>query len=152
MDLIYRHPPSDGELWQGDRYDVEAPTEKPDVVVLMACEYQPSIEKEGRVRYVIHSPIDDSLAPDPREVKLAREVAARVADHVAKGRRVLVTCNMGLNRSGLVSALALRRLGFGPGRALQCVRKARAEAAKRAGKPCALANPTFAKLALSRSG
>lgn len=58
---------------------------------------------------VVYAPQDDDFEnPPPREVlrlaiKAGRIVAARLADK----RKVLVTCNQGKNRSGIVSALGL---------------------------------------------
>jgi protein-tyrosine phosphatase len=92
-------------LWQGSK-----PPEGPalqragfDVVVLCAQEYQPAAPAFPDVR-VIHAPMDDRPhVPVPEAHKAAQAVAA----HVRAGRRVLVTCFMGWNRSGLVTALAL---------------------------------------------
>ncbi|MFC7493973.1 MULTISPECIES: protein-tyrosine phosphatase family protein [unclassified Nocardioides] len=64
------------------------------------------------------------------------DVAARqVAEAVAGGRRVLVRCSGGLNRSGLVVAGALVRMGHRPDDAIALVRAARG--------PWALTNPGF---------
>jgi hypothetical protein len=63
------------------------------------------------------------------------EVAERVADAVRDDRRVLVRCSGGLNRSGLVVASALVRLGRTPDEAIASVRAARG--------PWALTNPGF---------
>ena len=63
------------------------------------------------------------------------ELAAVVADAAAEGRQVLVRCSGGLNRSGLVVASALRRMGHDPEDAIARVRKARG--------PWALTNPAF---------
>lgn len=73
----------------------------------------------------------------PDEATLARvgEAATLVADAVRDGRRVLVRCSGGLNRSGLVVATALIGLGRTPGEAIALVRAARG--------PWALINPAF---------
>lgn len=63
------------------------------------------------------------------------ELATTVADAVAAGRRVLVRCSGGLNRSGLVVALALVRAGHDVDDAVALVRAARG--------PWALTNPGF---------
>lgn len=63
------------------------------------------------------------------------EAAEQVADAVRDGRRVLVRCSGGLNRSGLVVASALVRLGHQPAEAITLVRAARG--------PWALTNPGF---------
>jgi protein-tyrosine phosphatase len=63
------------------------------------------------------------------------DLADRVAAAVADGDRVLVRCSGGLNRSGLVTAAALVRLGSEPDGAIALVRRARG--------PWALTNPVF---------
>ena len=74
-------------------------------------------------------------ALDPATALRVDEVAERVADAVRDGRRVLVRCSGGLNRSGLVVASALVRLGSTPDQAIAAVRAARG--------PWALTNPAF---------
>ena len=67
-----------------------------------------------------------------------------MADTARTGRRVLVRCQAGYNRSGLVVALALMRLGFTGQDAVARVRIARG--------PYALSNPHFlARLVLEDS-
>jgi len=74
-------------------------------------------------------------AIDPATGVRVDEVAGRVADAVRDGRRVLVRCSGGLNRSGLVVASALVELGRTPDEAIALVREARG--------PWALTNPGF---------
>lgn len=76
---------------------------------------------------VVACPLDDSERPISRaELSLAEETAARVATAVYRGRRALVTCMQGRNRSALVAALVLRRLTRCSGRrASEMVRTAR---------------------------
>jgi protein-tyrosine phosphatase len=66
-------------------------------------------------------PMEDD---DPVDSKV-REVAAFVASLVRSGRRVLVHCTEGLNRSGIVVARALVELGWGPAEAIERVRTQR---------------------------
>ncbi len=64
----------------------------------------------------------DLLGADATEVaRLARLAADRVRD----GRRVLVRCQAGLNRSSLVAALALVDLGLAPQDAIDRIRDGR---------------------------
>ncbi len=58
---------------------------------------------------VIYAPNDDDFEnPPSREtLRLALQAGRRVAVRLAEGRKVLVTCWQGKNRSGLVSALGL---------------------------------------------
>lgn len=63
------------------------------------------------------------------------ELAERIAAEVDAGRRVLVRCSGGLNRSGLVVATTLVEQGRTPEEAIALVRAARG--------PWALTNPGF---------
>ncbi|WP_200944857.1 MULTISPECIES: dual specificity protein phosphatase family protein [unclassified Nocardioides] len=102
-----------------------------DLVVSLATRpgYGPS---EG-VEHVVLRLADAAI--DPATGARVDEVAGRVADAVGDGRRVLVRCSGGLNRSGLVVASALVRLGSTPDAAIGAVRAARG--------PWALTNPGF---------
>ncbi len=73
------------------------------VLVLCAAESQPSAHRFPGIK-VIYAPMHDS-AHVPADV--AGPAAERVARYVRRGKRVLVCCAMGWNRSGLVTALAL---------------------------------------------
>lgn len=98
-----------------------------DHLVLCAMEYQldpglfPGVE-------VLHAPMnDDGSAMTPDEMRIAVRTAAKVINRLGAGRRVLVTCRAGRNRSGIVSALALC-LGppkFSPQKAVLQIRAAR---------------------------
>lgn len=108
-----------------------------DVLVLCAKENQDASFYEGVT--VIFAPGDD----DPRPHRLAhfidgwKEAGLQVAEHVKAGRTVLVTCMAGLNRSGIVTALALRELtGWKGSKIVEHIQNRR---------PTALCNVTFAK-------
>lgn len=73
--------------------------------------------------------------PDAGASLVLAGLADTVADAVRSGRTVLVRCSGGLNRSGVVVASALIRLGRTPDEALAEVRAARG--------PWALTNPGF---------
>lgn len=81
------------------------------VLVLCASELQiPAVHFPG-VEVFHVSLEDDSSKPvaDPEWVAIER-VARRVMRRLRAGRRVLVTCAAGLNRSGIVTAAALHYL------------------------------------------
>lgn len=114
-----------------------------DMVVLCARELQVSPETFPGVR-VLHAPNDDSVALPLTKEKL--RIAVRAADDVVRviqaGGRVLVTCAAGLNRSGLVSALALHRLyGWAGDECVRTVRAKRIASKRHPGK--ALSNAEF---------
>lgn len=107
-----------------------------DVIISMA---QPVIPYEHQQVY--HFPIRDVLFAHEmnRLFHEKVETASRIAaDAVSESKRTLVSCNAGLNRSGLVVALALRKLTDCTG----------IEAAERvqAKRPGALYNGNFIKL------
>lgn len=110
-----------------------------DVLILTAIEYQPKSFSFPGIR-VFHAPFDDGLI-DSYTLRTATSSAHFVANCIQYGKRVLVTCNQGRNRSGLVTALALVQLGIPPRKAIQKIRQARGSDA--------LSNPYFVKAILA---
>jgi hypothetical protein len=106
-----------------------------DVLVLCAqpSEYKLTYGVSGREFYahfpglqVIGCPLDDSEErPDYESIKNAFLVAREVAHSIRRGRRVLLTCMEGRNRSAFVAALALHDLSGRSGP--DCEEKVRAE-------------------------
>jgi len=93
-----------------------------DVVVLAAEEYQPDLPGYE----VMHVPLDDSgPPPSPADRARIRAAAHQIAAHVRAGRRVLVTCWQGRNRSGVLSGLALVELGLPRARAVGRIQRYR---------------------------
>ena len=110
-----------------------------DVVVLVSKEYQPA---HGEIQGVIvrRFPFDDSLHPTDTDFRTAWAAASAVTDDIMRGRRVLVTCNMGRNRSALVAALALHMVtGMSGADALKAVQARRVDLLG----VRALSNPAF---------
>jgi hypothetical protein len=104
------------------------------MLVLAAIEHQPSARRFPGVA-VLHAPLDDHLDPMTlEEVLLIRVMGQLVAEHVAGGGAVLVTCQAGLNRSGIITAAALCQLGLSPRQAVRQIRRQR---------PGALRNHSF---------
>jgi protein-tyrosine phosphatase len=104
----YTYLTSDGRLAQGSMppQGVHLPF---DVIVLAAMEYQPELPGHE----VLHVPLDDSGPPPTRhERRLIRDNAHRIARRLRAGKRVLVTCRQGKNRSGVLAGLALVHLGL----------------------------------------
>jgi rhodanese-related sulfurtransferase len=77
-----------------------------DVIVLCSSGYQPPAAHYPGV-IVEHFPFDDAPRLSSRELRVPVQAARRVGHHLGRGRRVLVTCQMGRNRSAFVAALAL---------------------------------------------
>ena len=81
-----------------------------DVIVLAAMEFQ-DVDLPGYE--VIRVPLDDSGPPPSLEEQaIIRQTASRIARRVRAGKRVLVTCHQGRNRSGVIAGLALVDLGL----------------------------------------
>jgi protein-tyrosine phosphatase len=111
-----------------------------DVIVLCAMEYQPPAQLFPGTE-VIHVPLDDApgRAMSKDEITAAVEAGERVARRLRAGRRILSSCQMGLNRSSLVAAIALHVVyGMSADEIIQRIRRARGT--------WALSNPNFEKL------
>ena len=81
-----------------------------DVLVLCAAEWQEALAYEGVE--VICAPGEDDDRPRglARFIDVWKDAARQVATHQAHNKNVLVTCQQGWNRSGIVTALALQEL------------------------------------------
>lgn len=96
-----------------------------DVLVLCAEEYQPRSTQFRGLHAVLHAGIDDAV-PSERELERAINAAIRTNVHIDRGRRVLVTCMAGLNRSALTCALVLHlRYGLDGREVVEAVRQRR---------------------------
>ncbi|GAB3262402.1 protein-tyrosine phosphatase family protein [Nocardioides dilutus] len=106
-------------------------TDEFDLVVSMTTRegYGPEEGVEHHVARMADAGVDAVIAAR------VDELAGIVAEALGAGRRVLVRCSGGLNRSGLVVASSLVRLGHAPDDAIALVRRARG--------PWALTNPGF---------
>ena len=110
-----------------------------ETVVLAAEEFQPPAERFPGVR-VIHFPLDDGpQAWSTEQLAALRRLSGWLAQQVQAGRRVLVTCQEGLNRSGLIVAATIMRATGRP--AAEVVRLLRS---RRSG--WVLCNDTFVEL------
>ena len=100
-------------LWQGP-YPPEGDTVSLagfQVVVFCAQECQPEPHWFPGVE-IIQAPNEDNPRREitASELKIAVKAARKVATAIQERRPTLVTCHMGWNRSGLVSAIALHLL------------------------------------------
>ncbi|MFD4655471.1 protein phosphatase [Kitasatospora sp. NPDC058444] len=85
------------------------------------------------VEHIVREVPDAPLAPG--QLLAVQEAAELTAAAVRRGRRTLVRCHSGYNRSGLMVAQALVGLGFESGEAVRLVRERRS--------PWALNSPVF---------
>jgi protein-tyrosine phosphatase len=115
-------------LWQGARlspgsYDFN-------VIVFGANEWQPKANKfPGST--LIYAGLSDVPKPTAKSMKEAVAAATAVAAAYEEGKTIIVTCGQGYNRSGLVTALALRMLGYESEEAIALIRKNRGRSALR---------------------
>lgn len=94
-----------------------------DVIVLAAIEHQ-DINLPGYE--VLRVPLDDSGPPPSMSDRLLiRRTAREIAQRIRAGKRVLVTCHQGRNRSGVLSGLALVELGLPRERAVRRIQRYR---------------------------
>jgi hypothetical protein len=133
--------PIAGNLWQGGPPpEGTALAEQGfDMLVLCAEEHQPSSSQFPGLT-VVRAPNDDrpkGPPPTADEVLIAHLAAKTVAKSLFKGRKVLVTCMQGRNRSGLVSGLAMVMLGESAAPVIQRIRERRENA---------LTNPYFVEI------
>jgi protein-tyrosine phosphatase len=117
-------------LWQGSKPPVGVIVKSRGFTHLVLCARELQLPKEMFPGVqVIHAPNDDhpDYGPLDREKLKTAVVAARqVAEAIRNGGKALVTCAAGLNRSGLVSALAMHFLyGWSGDQCVDRVRKKR---------------------------
>lgn len=106
-------------------------------LILCAQEYQPPGDLFPGVN-VIHAPNNDCDTLTKDQLSSAIRAARQAANAVRAGQKVLITCYLGWNRSGLVSALTLYFLTKWPG--WRCVQQVKAY------REGGLGNPYFVKL------
>lgn len=140
---VYEHPVSKGVLWTGgtaDNQDMSyfrhhfnpAVGWEPDItlyafdaVVTLYAPASPADWFVSERRFAIYDGSLSNWSDDQYE-----ELADLVADthrRVVKGQVVLVRCQAGINRSGLVTALVLMRLGHTAQEAIDLIRSKRSQ-------------------------
>lgn len=112
-------------LYQGGVINQMSTTEGFDVVVsLIPYDLDDWLQcHDGGER--IDIPMFDS--PDLANADELRDIASIIADCVGQGQRVLVRCEAGLNRSGLVVALALMAMGMDARSSIDLIREKRSK-------------------------
>lgn len=127
-----------GKLWMGGTLDARyggswpAPLQNGELDAVINLEYDADHGLPDRL-FKLHWPIEDGPLPN---LQILESVVYTVVHLIEEGERVLVHCSAGLNRSGLVSALALIDLADITGdKAVEVIRMCRG--------PQALCNRTF---------
>lgn len=123
-------------LWVGSVPPLDRDLPDFDVLVLCAKEVQPKTVPFQRQLYRV--PIPDATLTQ-YETNLALIGGKRVAESLRRGRRVLVTCYAGRNRSALVASLGLGLVTrMTPAQIVALMRERR--------HPDALSNPHFVEI------
>lgn len=136
------------DMWMGGMYFGPqmtpcAPDGQFDVVVSMAGRGAMATRANNPdvIQHLFY--IDDGQL-GPLEMQYVMEAAQLVSEYWAEGDKILVRCNMGLNRSGLIVALALIDHGNEAQKVIDRIREKRS--------PNALCNEWFIKYILDFPG
>jgi hypothetical protein len=100
-----------------------------DTLVLCAMEYQPDVTdlEFGQIE-ILRMPLGDVNEPmKPAEYARCFAVSTKVAKRLLAGKRVVVTCLAGLNRSCLIAGMAMRMVGMGSDTVIRNLRAARGD-------------------------
>lgn len=118
-------------LWIGSAPPIGwAVSEHFDCLVLSAVEYHPGPTCFPRVDTMAVPLNDDGSPMRKEEMSEAVRAAGKVIGWLRQGKRVLVSCYQGRNRSGLICALVLcKARGMTPKQAVAAVREARGPSA-----------------------
>lgn len=109
----------DGELWQGGCIGrIKLPEDFDFVLSLYPWEKYALGEATDRLEVTMYDSLDQAT-------EQADELADLVVGKLNAGDKVLVHCQAGLNRSGLITALVLIKLGYEPEEAIDLLRTQR---------------------------
>jgi protein-tyrosine phosphatase len=97
-----------------------------DMIVFTALEYQPRFPETGQ--NLVYVGLDDAK-PTLTERAWALRTAVVVADALERGKKVLVTCFAGRNRSAWVAAMAMRIMGMSARTVVSRIRSLRGDSA-----------------------
>lgn len=111
--------PAPGQLWQGGCINGLSLPEDFDLVISLYPWERYQLGHKTAYREV-------KMYDDPKQgFEQVEELAEIVAAALTEGKKVLVHCQAGLNRSALVAGTALRQLGVGAGDTIRILRESR---------------------------
>jgi len=95
------------------------------VYVSMAREIRPpkSVLDRFESMWVKMDDVDWDFRNDPETIQALLDVSETLAQLVKQGHKVLIVCNMGMNRSGLMTAMVLMQLGWPLNKALKKIKQ-----------------------------
>lgn len=114
MDLIYQDPTTQGIIYQGGYSEIPWDLHAAHIhlVIYAAAECPPLNHHLGGEK--VYCPNNDSVPTENSTYQAllenAQKAVPKVVETIQAGKNALVTCNQGLNRSGLVVGLALQQL------------------------------------------
>lgn len=143
-DVIHRSRRTSGVLAQGDMDSAYEAIRSGtfDVVILCAVELEEMFRLLPARTHpeIVYASNVDGLALSRRQLRVATTAAGKAVRAYRAGKRVLITCQAGRNRSGLVTGLAMHlATGCGGKLATEIIR------ARRNAHGPALSNDVFAK-------
>lgn len=107
-----------------------------DMVVSAAEEWKAEPKRGITTMYVPLRDVPFDFERHENELWSLVDTSGIIADRIKQGDKVFIFCNMGMNRSGLLTALTLLHLGATPKSAIAAVRRRH---------PCTLSNESFAR-------
>lgn len=107
-----------------------------DMVVSAAEEWKAEPRRGLTTMYIPLRDVPFDFQRYPNELYNLVDTAEIIADRVRRGDNVFIFCNMGMNRSGLMTALTMMHLGSSPKSAINAIRRRH---------PCTLSNESFVR-------
>jgi protein tyrosine phosphatase len=111
-------------LWMGawPAYDVKLEYD----MIVCVSDNRPNYTVLKNKTVLVWFPFEDSEYQKPDTEKL-EQVVKMVVDSVQSGKSTLVHCTAGINRSGLIAAMSLVRMGYDTDKAIALLREKRGE-------------------------
>lgn len=111
-------------LYMGSRpLNPDAVADDFDTIAFCAEEFQPNSNLYAPAR-VVRARLHDGRLTQP-QIEHATRAAVALYNDFMRGKKVLITCNMGMNRSGLVTAMVLMLIGGSATESIRMVREGR---------------------------
>lgn len=112
-------------LYMGSKRAIDPKQPLFTIYVSMAREIPPPKSVLGvfESMWVKMDDVDWDFRNDPETMQVLLETSSTIATLIKQGHRVVVFCNMGMNRSGLMVAMVLMQLGWSYKKALRKIKQ-----------------------------
>ena len=114
-----------GRLYQGNIISLLYLPFQPDLHIHMATECNPIGEPAKQYRKIKLQDQPWDWRRNPGEIKILEAIASSVRQELYKGKKGLITCFAGLNRSGLMTGIILKKMGLSGKEAVRVIREMR---------------------------